>query len=158
MGRDLHFRSGSFYRKDDRTGFPTRAERTRMEWQGLIVGTRYWEPRQPQDLVKGVPDFQSVPDSRPLPPNQFVGPTEVSLNSAATPGQTVLQVASTFGFQVGTSVGIMLDDGTVQRTTISAPPGATSLTLAAPLRQSAAASNLVFNYSQQIAVGAPVPQ
>ena len=30
-----------------------------------------WEPRQPQDLIKGVPDNQSVPVSRPPPPPIF---------------------------------------------------------------------------------------
>lgn len=157
MGRVLKYRPGSFYRIDDRTGFAQRAERTRKEWNGSIVDRSVWEARQPQDLVRGVPDFQNVPDARPLAPNSFVGPTDVSLNAAAVVGQTVLQVASTFGFSPGVSVGVMLDDGTVQRTTISAPAGTSTITIAAPLRQSAAQGNLVFCYTEQIAVGPPVP-
>lgn len=31
MGRKLHYKPGSFYRTDDRTGFPQRAERTRLD-------------------------------------------------------------------------------------------------------------------------------
>lgn len=73
MGADKHFRMGSFYRIDDRTGFATRAEDTQMEWNNLIVSRRVWEARQPQDFVTGVPDNQTVPYARPRSPNVFVG-------------------------------------------------------------------------------------
>ena len=72
MGRKLHYKAGSFYRTDDRTGFPQRAERTRREWTGLIVDENVWEPRQPQDFVRGVADDQSVPEARPRAPATFV--------------------------------------------------------------------------------------
>ncbi len=73
MGTERHYKPGSFYRICDRTGFATRAERTRMEWNGLIVKDRVWEARQPQDFVKGVPDVQTVPYARPRQANTFVG-------------------------------------------------------------------------------------
>lgn len=73
MGADKHFRMGSFYRIDDRTGFATRAEDMQMEWQGLIVSKRVFEARQPQDFVTGVPDNQTVPYPRPRQANTFVG-------------------------------------------------------------------------------------
>lgn len=72
MGTEKHFRMGSFYRVDDRTGFPQRAENTRREWQGLIVGKRVWEARQPQDFVRGVNDIQTVPNARPRPTDVFI--------------------------------------------------------------------------------------
>ena len=72
MGRDRHYVPGSFYRVDDRTGFPTRSYRTRKEWNNLIVSERVWEARQPQDFVKGVKDDQTVPQARPLSPNTFI--------------------------------------------------------------------------------------
>lgn len=74
MGTKLHFRMGSFYRVDDRTGFPERAEDTRREWQGYFVSKRVWEVRQPQDFVRGVNDIQTVPFPRPRQTNIFVGP------------------------------------------------------------------------------------
>ena len=98
MGRKLHFKMGSFYRTDDRTGFPQRAERTRKEWNNLIVDEKVWEPRQPQDLVKGVPDIQSVPDARPLGQNIYVGPISVATTANAVIGQTVIPVQTIFGF------------------------------------------------------------
>jgi hypothetical protein len=74
MGTELRYIPGSFYRISDRTGFATRAERTQREWQGLIVEKRVWEPRQPQDFVRGVNDIQTVPYPRPRQTNVFVGP------------------------------------------------------------------------------------
>lgn len=75
MGTELYFKGGSFYRIDDRTGFATRAEYTRREWQGLIVSKRVWEARQPQDFVRGVNDIQTVPFPRPRQANVSVGST-----------------------------------------------------------------------------------
>ena len=72
MGAELHYRPGSFYRVDARTGFVTRAERTRKEWTGQIVRDRSWEPRQPQDFVRGTVDNQTVPEPRPRPIDVFV--------------------------------------------------------------------------------------
>lgn len=74
MGRDLHYKPGSFYRTCDRTGFPTRAEDTRQEWTHNFVRDRSFEERQPQDFVRGVYDYQNVPYPRPLPPNRFINP------------------------------------------------------------------------------------
>ena len=129
MGRKLHYKAGSFYRTDDRTGFPQRAERTRREWTGLIVDENVWEPRQPQDLVKGVKDNQSVPDARPLGPAQYVGPISVQTTADAVIGQTVIPVQTTFGFYGGAKVGCMTDydGGTVFFTTIE------SITASLPL-------------------------
>jgi len=142
MGRDLHFKMGSFYRVDDRSGFPTRAARTKKEWTGLIVDQKLWEPRQPQDLVKGVPDYQAVPEARSLGPNIFVGPTFIQTNAAAGVGATVLQVASLAGFNVGTPVSVMLDNGVNFNTTVSAI-GVGQITLAKGLPYTAASGNLV---------------
>lgn len=148
MGRKLHFKMGSFYRTDDRTGFPQRAERTRKEWNNLIVDTTVWEPRQPQDLVKGVPDIQSVPDARPLGQNVYVGPISVQTTANATVGQTSIPVQTTFGFYNGASVGCMLDldGGTVFFTTIAAPPTGLNLVLASGLPYTMASGNLITLY------------
>jgi len=147
MGRKLHYKMGSFYRTDDRTGFPQRAERTRMEWNGLIVDEARWEPRQPQDLVKGVPDLQSVPDARPLGQNVYVGPVSVQTTAAAVVGQTSIPVQTTFGFYAGAKIGCMTDqdNGTVFFTTLSSISGL-NLVLAAPLPYTMAQGNLITLY------------
>lgn len=74
MGTEKFYKPGSFYRICDRTGFATRAERTSREWQGLFVRREVFEPRQPQDFVKGVNDIQTVPFPRPRQTDVFVGP------------------------------------------------------------------------------------
>lgn len=72
MADDKHYVPGSFYRICDRTGFKVRAGRTRKEWTGRIVRTQSFEMRQPQDFVKGVVDYQAVPDPRPRQTNRFI--------------------------------------------------------------------------------------
>lgn len=72
MADDQHFVGGDFYRIDDRTGFKVRANRTRKEWNGRIVRSDSFEPRQPQDMVRGQRDDQSVPKPRPRQPDLFI--------------------------------------------------------------------------------------
>ena len=117
MGRNYHFRPGSFYRVDDRTGFPTRAEYTRKQWNNLIVDEKVWEPRQPQDLVRGVKDQQSVQDARPLAPAQFVGPVWTTTSCAVPIWSRIIPLASLGSFSVGDLVAIMtnIDGGTLFR-------------------------------------------
>lgn len=49
----------------DRTGFERQIEDCRYEWTGMLVLKSEWEPRQPQDFVRGVPDGKPVKDVRP---------------------------------------------------------------------------------------------
>lgn len=155
MGRDLHFKGGSFYRVDDRTGFPTRAERTRREWNGLIVGDQYWEARQPQDLVRGVPDYQAVPEPRPLAPTAFVGPLYFQIAAQVNIGDIVVELASVVGIGVGDPVGIVLnaDSGDIFRTTVGAVFGF-FVVLNAPAPQVAASGNLLVDYAPGTGTGA----
>lgn len=148
MGRKLSYRAGSYYVTDDRTGFPQRAERTRKEWTGLRVDDKVWEPRQPQDLVKGVPDIQSVPDARPLGANIYVGPISVQTTANAVVGQTAIPVQTIASFYNGASIGCMtdFDNGTVFFTTINGVPSGTTLVLAAGLPYPMASGNLITLY------------
>lgn len=150
MGRHYHYKPGSFYRTDDRSGFPQRAERTKQEWTGLIVADDLWEERQPQDLVKGVVDDQTVPMARPLAPNVYVGPQYTTLSAAAVVGQTVIEIAATKGFFDGVPVGVMLDNGEFFNTTQVGNAGAGSITLAGGLPYTAASGNDVALRTQRI--------
>ena len=149
MGRKpgRQYKAGSFWRQDDQSGLTVRAEQTRPEWQGLIVDKRFWEPRQPQDLVTGVPDNQSVTNARPLPPASFVGPVSTTLTAAAAIGDTVLAGSSVQSFGPGSLVGVMLDSGNYFNTSISnvAPP-AGSIRISDALPGKAADGNTVTNY------------
>lgn len=35
-------------------------------WQGYYVCSEHWEPRQPQDFVRSVPDVQTPPWTQPM--------------------------------------------------------------------------------------------
>lgn len=49
----------------DQCGFKYKSKDMRKQWDGLITCPTCWEPRQPQDFVRGVQDNQSVPIARP---------------------------------------------------------------------------------------------
>lgn len=56
-----------------RCGRKRKAGELVKQWQGYYVCPEHWEPRQPQDFVRGIPDNPSVPWSQP--DNwTFVGP------------------------------------------------------------------------------------
>lgn len=61
----------------DRCGFKYHLSQLRKEWTGFMVchgpGTNdCWEPRHPQEFVRGVRDRQHVPNARPEPPDNFI--------------------------------------------------------------------------------------
>ena len=116
----------------------------------MIVGKDVWEIRQPQDFVKGVKDYQGVPKPRPVPPAIFDGPIATTLTANAGVGATVLSVQSTYGFSVGDPVGVMLNSGEVFRSTLAAPPGGSTLTIANGLVTPAASGNQVIDETQHI--------
>ena len=43
-----------------------------LRWDGFMVCSGDWEPRQPQDFVRGVADYQAPPYTRPEQADQFV--------------------------------------------------------------------------------------
>lgn len=147
MGRHYNFIAGSFYRKDDISGFPQHAEKTQKMWNNLYATGTIWNPRQPQDLVKGVKDNQSVLDARPLPPDQFAGPVYIQLSESAAIGATHIYVESLVGLRVGTTVGIMMDTGVLfQALLISIDAGGEFITIGSPLPRPAASGNLLVCY------------
>jgi hypothetical protein len=148
MGRTLKYEgAGGFYRQDDRTGFPQRAYRTKKEWTGLIVDENVWEPRQPQDLVKGVRDNQTVQEPRPIGPSLYDGPIYIATNANVAIGATFIPLGSIAGLTAGDSIGIMMDNGIYFNTTISGNPISTGVNIAAPMPYTAASGNLMIDYS-----------
>lgn len=154
MGRKLHYKAGSFYRTDDRTGFPQRAEDTRREWNGLIVDERVWEGRQPQDLVRGVKDQQNVPEARPLAPNVFVGPIYGQIAVAAPPQASLIVLQSTALMSAGNRIGVLQYDGSIWPTTIlGILSDGVTLLIGPPIPLGAPAGNDVIDYRTQ---GVPI--
>lgn len=56
----------------DSCGKELKASELRKRWDGFMVCAGDWEPRQPQDFVRGVADFQAPPFTRPEPADVFV--------------------------------------------------------------------------------------
>lgn len=74
MGHADYYRNGTYNGICDRCGCKFKFSDLKLEWDGLYVCTANgcWEPRQPQDYVKGVRDDMSVPVSRPQGGNVFL--------------------------------------------------------------------------------------
>jgi len=56
----------------DVCGRKFRNQDLRQRWDGLKTCSDDWEPRQPQDFVRGVADYQAPVWTRPEPADQFV--------------------------------------------------------------------------------------
>lgn len=89
LGPRDYFKLGTFNATCDVCGFKRKGFEMTMRWDGLMVcrtsvNPGCWEPRQPQDYVRGVQDNQTPPWTRPswtadefinmnLRPNQVLG-------------------------------------------------------------------------------------
>ena len=85
MGHADYYRSGTYNGICDRCGSKFKFSDLKLEWDGLYVCTANgcWEPRQPQDYVKGVMDNMAVPVSRPDQPEVFLDTIIVQSSVAA---------------------------------------------------------------------------
>lgn len=72
------YRPGDPYRICDVCGFKHRVSDTRLRWDGAIVCDADWEPRHPQDGVRGRVDRQRIENARPEPPPIFLDPNDVT--------------------------------------------------------------------------------
>jgi hypothetical protein len=71
----------------DQCGREYKSNELKLRWDGLMVCSDDWEPRQPQDYVHGVADIQAPPWVRPEPADQFVFVCDlVSINGQADYG------------------------------------------------------------------------
>jgi hypothetical protein len=114
MANDRWYNPGDNYILDDLSGFKIRTSRAKRipggQTGNLYVAPERWEAQQPQDLVKGVPDYQNVAIARPRQQNRF---TVVATNVAAyTPrGGVQVTVDNLDGFALGDYLQVMLDNG-----------------------------------------------
>lgn len=53
-------------------GKKRKASELKRHWQGYYVCPEHWEPRQPQDFVRSVPDVQTPPWAQPRPADAFL--------------------------------------------------------------------------------------
>lgn len=68
-----YFKFGSFNRICDWSGFKVKAGQTRKQWDNWIVRDQDWDPRHPQEFLRGIPDLMAAPDPRPESADVFVG-------------------------------------------------------------------------------------
>ena len=61
MSGQSYFAPGQWNAACFRCGFKFKSSELRKTWQGFWACDRCWEPRQPQDFVRGVKDDSSVP-------------------------------------------------------------------------------------------------
>ena len=96
MGHADYYRSGTYNGICDRCGSKFKFSDLKLEWDGLYVCTANgcWEPRQPQDYVKGVRDDMSVPVSRPDQPNVFTDTIYATVNSNSLLNLAIIRVKS----------------------------------------------------------------
>jgi len=66
---------GAFNAICDVCGQKRKSYELRKRWDGIMACKRCWEPRQPQDFVRGIPDNMSPPWTRPDPEPQFIDPS-----------------------------------------------------------------------------------
>jgi hypothetical protein len=52
-------------------GRKRKASDLKKNWQGYFVCLEHWEPRQPQDFVRAVPDVITPPWTQPMPADHF---------------------------------------------------------------------------------------
>lgn len=65
MGRADYYKKGQWLVICDVCGMKYHSSDLKMRWDGLMCCTQDWNIRQPQDFVRGIPDPQAVPWSRP---------------------------------------------------------------------------------------------
>ncbi len=53
-------------------GCKRKASTMKRHWKGYRVCPEHWEPRQPQDFVRAIPDVQTPPWTQPPPADVFV--------------------------------------------------------------------------------------
>ena len=63
------------------SGFKIKRSEARYTWDGHLVKEEFWEPRHPQDFLRGKADNQAVRDARPEGDNDFISTNEVTADS-----------------------------------------------------------------------------
>jgi hypothetical protein len=82
----------------DVCGRQMKASALRQRWDGLKTCQDDWEPRQPQDFVRGVADYQAPPFTRPEQSDSFIPVTLIYDSNGNLPISLVISntVSSVF--------------------------------------------------------------
>lgn len=114
-------------------------------WQA--EGIQLWNRRQATIFPAYQDEKYSISSTGDHIANSYVNTT---ISVAEASGQTILSVASSSGMSASDNVGIELDDGTRQWTTIVSVDSSTQITVTAALTDAAASGNTVVAYTNKI--------
>jgi len=89
MGRADYYADGDYNVVCFECGRKRKASYMKKHWQGYWVCPEHWEPRHPQDFVRGIPDNQTPPWTQPEPADSFVTADCTLLTRSAVPGYAV---------------------------------------------------------------------
>lgn len=76
IGRADYLALGDWNATCDMCGKKFKASMLKARWDGAMVCSYDFEMRQPQDFVRGVPDPQALPWTRPMPEPVWVAGQE----------------------------------------------------------------------------------
>lgn len=110
-------------------------------------GINLWKRRQGVLFTAKSTNSYQIGSSGSNATTSFVN-TTISANEAL--GQTTLSITSSTGMTINDYIGIKLDDGTRQWTTISSIPNSTSVIVTDALTSAAASGNTVVSYTTKI--------
>ena len=74
MASQTRYKKGDWKGVCDACGQRFLMSKLRLRWDGLIVCSKDWNPRQPQDFVRAKVDIQAVPVTRPESADTFIHP------------------------------------------------------------------------------------
>ena len=114
-------------------------------WQA--EGIQLWNRRQATLFPTYQTNSYQISTSGANCANSYV---DTTLSAAEASGQTVLSITSTTGMTAGDYIGIELDSGTRQWTTIVSVDSSTQATVTAALTGAASSGNTVITYTNKI--------
>lgn len=117
MGRADYWAPGDANAICDVCGFQYKLSQLKKRWDGLMTCDIDWEPRQPQDFVRGVKDQRRVPDARPEPPDTFV--TGFVTTPIGATSITVTASPFTFANPTSLTIEVAVNDGTVSAVAVN---------------------------------------
>ena len=85
MGRADYLALGDWNALCYECGQKFKASMLKRHWQGYRVCPKHWEPRQPQDFVRAIPDIQTPTWAQP--PTEIFGALCTPNGSSAVPGE-----------------------------------------------------------------------
>jgi len=96
MGYFSRWDRGDWDAMCDVCGRKFKASKLKMRWDGIMACPQDWEPRQPQDFVRGVPDPQLVPWVRDEATDTFIAITISSFNTLFSSITSSLKIDVTY--------------------------------------------------------------